>query len=143
MEFEIGDSRQQALFDSSISRASFLAAIAEMARVLRRGGQLLIANLNGFLTAGFELEWSTDEHGKKRHFRIDDYLRERSTWMEYRSVRVLNHHRPLSTYMKLLLEQGLQLTHFDEPTPTAAAPTSQAEDYVRVPWFLVMAWQKF
>ena len=137
-----------ASFDLVVSYLSLIdipdiaPAIAEMVRVLRPKGRLLVANLNGFNTAGVDLGWSRDEHGKKKHYQIDHYLRERSAWLEYRGIRILNHHRPLSTYMRLLLEHGLRLTYFDEPAPTAAAPASRAADYVRAPWFLVMEWEK-
>lgn len=117
-------------------------AIAEMTRVLRRNGRLLIANLNGFNTAGQELDWVRDEHGAKKYFPIDHYLRESAAWIEWRGIRILNYHRPLSTYFKLLLGQGLRLTYFDEPRPAADAPAARAVDYVRAPWFLVMEWTK-
>lgn len=119
------------------------AAISEMTRVLKLGGRLLIANSNGFNTAGDAegLGWARDAHGGRAHFRIDHYLQERSQWIEWRGIRILNHHRPLSTYMRLLLEQGLRLTFFDEPRPVADAP-ARAKDYVRAPWFLVMEWAK-
>lgn len=121
------------------------AAIAEMARVLKPGGRLLIANSSGFNTAGDgdeRLGWALDANGARAHFRIDNYLAERSQWIEWRDIRIRNHHRPLSTYMKLLLAQGLRLTHFDEPAPVADAPAARAANYVRAPWFLVMAWAK-
>lgn len=120
-------------------------AIREMARVLAPAGRLLIANSNGFNTAGDgsnQLGWARDTFGRKLHFRIDHYLQERSQWIEWRGIRVQNHHRPLSTYMKLLLAQGLSLTHFDEPRPTTDAPPHRAADYVRAPWFVVMVWAK-
>jgi SAM-dependent methyltransferase len=117
-------------------------AIAEMVRVLRPGGRLLIANLTSFNTAGVETGWLQDSDGNKLHYPVDDYLRERSAWLEYRGIRVQNHHRPLSTYMQLLLEQGLRLSFFEEPAPVAEAPAARAADYVRAPWFLVMEWVK-
>lgn len=117
-------------------------AIAEMTRVLRPGGALLIANLNGFNTAGGESGWVTSALGKKKHYPVDDYLRERSFWTAWRGIRIVNHHRPLSTYMRLLLAQRLVLTHFDEPASAPDAPTQRAADYVRAPWFLVMEWKK-
>ncbi|MBP6011910.1 MAG: class I SAM-dependent methyltransferase [Alphaproteobacteria bacterium] len=117
-------------------------AIAEITRVLEPGGRLLIANLTAFNTAGQETDWSLDEHGKRKHFQIDHYLTESAAWIEWRGIRIRNHHRPLSAYMKLLLAQGLTLTHFDEPRPTADAPTDRAANYVRAPWFLVMEWAK-
>jgi hypothetical protein len=106
---------------------------------------LLIANSNGFNTAGDgdeQLGWALNADGTRAHFRIDHYLKERSQWIEWRGMRVRNHHRPLSTYMKLLLAQGLRLVHFDEPAPTADAPAERAKNYVRAPWFLVMVWEK-
>ena len=117
-------------------------AIAEMTRVLKRAGRLLIANLTAFNTAGQELDWSRDAAGNKQHFRIDNYLTESAAWIDYRGIRIRNHHRPLSTYMRLLLENGLTLEHFDEPRPTKDAPTARARDYIRAPWFLVMAWRR-
>ncbi|NOT39826.1 MAG: class I SAM-dependent methyltransferase [Alphaproteobacteria bacterium] len=129
---------------SLVDIADAAAAIAEMARVLEPGGRLLIANSNGFNTAGDGegLGWARDANGAKAHFRIDHYLRERKQWLAWRGIRIVNHHRPLSTYMKLLLAQGLRLTHFDEPRPVADAPAARATDYVRAPWFLVMVWAK-
>lgn len=119
------------------------AAIAEMARVLRPGGHLLIANSTAWNTAADAagLGWALDADGRKAHFRIDHYLQERALWLEWKGIRILNHHRPLSTYMRLLLDQGLRLTFFDEPRPSADAP-ARAHDYVRAPWFLVMEWAK-
>lgn len=119
------------------------AAIAEMARVLKPGGRLLIANSNPWNTAGDGegLGWALDADGRKAHFRIDNYLQERAQWIEWRGIRIVNYHRPLSTYMKLLLDQGLRLTFYDEPRPMADAPP-RAHDYVRAPWFLVMEWAK-
>lgn len=55
-------------------------AIAEMARVLRPGGQLLIANLNPFVTAG---AWLKDEAGTPVHFAADNYLQARAEWQEW------------------------------------------------------------
>lgn len=137
-----------ATFDLVVSYLSLIdipeltPAISEMARVLRPGGRLLIANLNSFNTAGVETGWLRDDQGAKLHYAIDHYLRERSVWIEYRGIRIRNHHRPLSAYMQLLLAHGLRLTYFDEPSPAADAPAARAADYVRAPWFLVMEWRK-
>lgn len=117
-------------------------AILEMARVLKPGGSLLIANLTSFNTAGADSGWVKDDAGQRLHYPIDHYLQEREMWIEYRGIRIANHHRPLSTYMRALFGAGLQLTYFDEPTPTADAPASRAASYVRAPWFLVMEWLK-
>jgi SAM-dependent methyltransferase len=115
-------------------------AIPEMARVLRPGGSLLIANLNSFITAAPPPGWTRGADGVKR-FYIDNYLEERADWVAWREMRILNWHRPLGVYMALLLGQGLVLRYFDEPAPVGGDPDRMA-DYRRVPFFLVMEWQK-
>ncbi len=115
-------------------------AVPEMARVLRPGGTLLIANLNGFATAHVGGRWLPDADGVPR-FAIDHYLEDRADWAEWRGIRIRNWHRPLSRYMRLLLDQGLSLRHFDEPAPTGGEP-EQADRNRRIPFFLVMEWQK-
>ncbi len=130
-------------FDLVVSYLSLIdipdiaTAIPAMARALRRGGRLLIANLNGFNTAGLDLGWDTGGPG----FVLDHYLEERAVWTAWRGIRVLNHHRPLATYMALLLDAGLVLTHFAEP-PATGGPPDRIVRYNRAPWFLIMEWQK-
>ena len=114
------------------------AAIPEMARVLRPGGTLLIANLTSFSTAG--PAWKQDAAGTP-YFGIDHYLEERAQWVSWRGIRIRNWHRPLSTYMSLLLGTGLQLRHFAEPAPQGGDP-AKADRYRRVPWLLIMEWEK-
>lgn len=53
------------------------AALGEMARVLRTGGSLLIANLNSFSTAG---GWEKHPDGTA-HFEMDNYLETRADWV--------------------------------------------------------------
>ncbi|CAN5144724.1 class I SAM-dependent methyltransferase [soil metagenome] len=137
-----------ASFDLVVSYLSLIdipdvaAGIAEMARVLKPGGTLLIANLNGFNTAGdaLDLGWTTLADGRRAHA-MDRYLEERPAWVAWRGIRVQNWHRPLSTYMSLLLDQGLILTHFAEPASYGGDPDKAAR-YDRAPWFLIMEWRK-
>jgi len=123
-----------------IDIADARAAIAEMERVLRPGGTLLIANLNPFNTAGMPDGWRRCLDGRVR-FTLDNYLEERAEWVSWRGIRIQNWHRPLSTYMQLLLEQGLILRHFEEPAPTGGDP-KKADLYRRAPYFHIMEWQK-
>jgi SAM-dependent methyltransferase len=137
-----------ATFDLVISYLSLIdmpdiqSAIPEMARVLRPGGALLIANLNSFNTACGDQGWIKDSDGKRLHYPIDHYLQERAMWIEYRGIRVVNHHRPMSAYLRALIGAGLVLTYFDEPAPHPDAPPSRAASYRRLPWFLIMEWLK-
>jgi len=127
---------------SLIDIADIQLAITEMARVVKPQGALLVANLTSFNTACGEQGWIKDEEGRRLHYPIDHYLEERAMWIAYRGIRIVNHHRPMSTYLRTLLAAGLVLTYFDEPAPIADAPASRAAGYRRVPWFLVMEWSK-
>lgn len=113
------------------------AAISEMARVLRPGGALLIANLNSFNTAG---SWR-DRQDETRQFIIDNYLEPRAEWVSWRGITVRNWHRPMQHYLQQLLAAGLRLTHFEEPIATGGDPAT-AQRYDRVPYFHVMEWRK-
>lgn len=120
-----------------------LAAIREMARVLAPGGRLLIANLAGFNTAGQPTGWAPGTHGRAV-FAIDRYLQERPIRAVWRGIDIRNWHRSLSAYMQALIAAGLVLTYFDEPAPEGypAEDEAKAERYRRVPYFVVMEWQK-
>lgn len=111
-------------------------AIAEMTRVLKPGGRLLIANLTSFSTAGDG--WSDEPQPR---FCIDHYLDVRELLSEWDGIRITNWHRPLSYYMRLLLDEGLILRHFDEPRPYGGKP-AVADKYQRVPWLMLMEWEK-
>lgn len=133
-------------FDLVVSYLSLIdipdlgTAIAKMVAALRPGGTLLIANLTSFITAGPPEGWTRDGEGALR-FIIDHYMDERATWVSWRGIRVQNWHRPLSTYMTLLLDQGLQLRLFVEPQPVGGNPDRNAL-HRRVPYFHIMEWQK-
>ncbi|MEK9283496.1 class I SAM-dependent methyltransferase [Bradyrhizobium sp. ISRA442] len=125
---------------SLIDMPDLRPAIANMVAALRPGGTLLIANLTSFNTAGQPDGWTRDGEGVQR-FSIDHYMDERPIWVAWRGIRVQNWHRPLSTYMTLLLDHGLQLRLFTEPEPTGGAP-DQVARHRRVPYFHIMEWQK-
>lgn len=119
------------------------AAVAEMARVLRPGGTLLIANLASFVTANGEAaHWVRDDAGRPLHFPVDRYLEERTYWTSWRGIRIHNWHRPFGRYMAALLGQGLVLGFFAEPDAVAGADPEMAERYRRAPYCLVMEWTK-
>ena len=127
---------------SLIDIADFETGLREMARVLKPGGTLLIANMAGFNTAGGERGWLRDADGALIAYPVDHYLQPRAFWTQWRGIRIENHHRPLSAYMQALLATGLRLTHFAEPAAIDGAPEPKASRYNRAPWFVIMAWEK-
>lgn len=134
-------------FDLVVSYLSFIdiddidAAIAEIARVLAPGGTLLIANLNGFNTAAAHGGWQTDWRGTKRHFAIDEYLVTRANRVAWCGIEVVNWHRPMATYMTLLIDAGLRLTFFAEPA-AAGGDAARVDTYRRAPYAHVMTWRR-
>ena len=121
--------------------ADFRTAIGEMARVLKPGGSLLIANLTGFTSACAAEGWVKDADGRRLHFPVDRYLDEFPFWLEWAGIRIENWHRPLAAYMTAFLECGLRLNFFAEPEPVSGEKASR-EDARRVPWFVVMEWRR-
>lgn len=111
-------------------------AIPEMAHALAPGGRLLIANLQSFNTALPERDRPDDGR-----VLVGRYMEERPEVYEWNGIRVRNWHRPLSTYMRLLLDAGLRLERFDEPLPTGGDP-ARAARYREAPWFLMMEWRR-
>lgn len=121
--------------------ADFRAAIGEMARVVKPGGSLLIANLTGFTSACSAQGWVRDTEGRGLHFPVDNYLDEFPFWLEWSGIRIENWHRPLAAYMAALLDSRLQLTFFAEPEPVSGEG-SRRDDFRRVPWFVAMEWRR-
>ena len=150
-DYRLGRAEQLAFDDASfdlvvsyvtlVDIPDYRAGIREMARVLKPGGYLLIANLTGFTSACADRGWVKDEDGQHLHFPLDRYLEESSFWIEWAGIRIRNWHRPLSAYMSSFLDSGLNLTFFSEPAPVSGDEAHQARAR-RVPWFVVMEWQR-
>lgn len=118
----------------------FRAAIHEMARVVRPGGQVVVATMSPF--ASSTSGWVKSEAGEKLYFPIDDYLGEFAQELAWKGIRIVNYHRPMSALMDAFLSCGLILRKFLEPRPVAGAPEQEAADYVRVPYATVLVWEK-
>lgn len=126
-----------------IDVADARAAIHEMARVLKPGGTLLIANLTSFNTSTAEHGSVRDENGAFLYYPVDRYLEERGQQVGWRNgaIAITNYHRPMKYYMQACLSAGLALTFFDEPAPVGGDQV-KAGEYRRAPYFLVMEWRK-
>jgi len=142
LDFEAGRFDLVVSYLSLIDIPDVAAAIAEMARVLRPGGTLLIANLTSFNSAAAvaDLGWANLADGRPA-FGMDHYLEERSGWVEWRGIRIINWHRPLSAYMQAYLSSGLALESFEDLMP-AEGYVDDNDRYARAPWFDMMVWRK-
>lgn len=136
---------RDATYDLAVAYLSLIdipdltSAFAQMHRVLRPGGTLLIANLQSFNTASVDHGWSREPDGTRR-FSIDHYLDERPVWEEWHGIRIRNWHRPMQAYLGGLLDAGFALQHFSEPEPHGSS--EKASRYRRAPNFLMMEWKK-
>jgi SAM-dependent methyltransferase len=141
LEFETASFDLVVSYVTLVDIAGFRAAIREMARVLKPGGSLLIANVTGFVSACAERGWVKDAEGRHLHYPVDRYLVEFPSRVAWAGIRIENWHRPLSAYMTAFLESGLQLAFFSEPGPLSGDAAHQ-DRFRRVPWFVVMEWQR-
>ncbi len=136
-----------ASFDLVVSYLSLIdiddteTAIAEMARVLKPGGCILVANLSSFATSSSNFGRRTCAETGEELRPLGYYLREEKLWFAWDGLRIQNWHRPLSRYMQWFLAQGLTLTHFDEPQPTGG-PSDRIAAYEKMPYLMMMEWQK-
>ncbi len=112
-------------------------AVAELARVLRTGGRLVVF-LNHPLFQTPESGWIDDRILEECYWRVGPYLVEAVTAEEVdRGVVLPFHHRPLSRYVNCILDAGLRLVRFLEPAPppgfVALAPEyAQSADIPRL-----------
>lgn len=137
-----------ALFDLVVSYLSlidiedFRRGIREMARVLKPGGRLVVANLSSFVTTS-PTGWAKNANGDRLYFPIDNYLEERGDLVAWRGIQIVNFHRPLGAYLQAFLESGLRLLSWEEPSPSdeAVRLAPNLADHRRVPLFYVAEWR--
>lgn len=136
-------------FDAAVSYVvlvdvpDYRRAIIEMARVLKSGGLVVVANVNSFASTS-QAGWYRDADGRKLHFPVDRYFEERALLLKWDGMAILNWHRPLQSYMSAYLDSGLTLRKFIEPaaTPEDVAREGRMVDETRIALFNVMVWQK-
>ena len=140
-------------FDLTVSYVALIdipkhvKAIAEMARVTRPGGHVLMSNLQPNATA--RARWATeknggwvyDDTGTPQHYVVDDMQKEQMFWASWSGIRIKQYHRPLGAYMQAFLGAGLDLITFSEP-PFIGGADALRDRYNRMPWFLMMLWRK-
>ena len=141
MPFEDRDFDMVVSYLSLIDIPDNAAAIAEMARVVRPGGYVLIANLNSWVTAA-QTKVRGVVRNKQGHITmtVANYLTPHWYWAKWRGVKIKNWHRPVSQYMREALQAGLRLEDFQEPL--ADAGWARSESYNHAPYFWLQLWAK-
>lgn len=138
---------EDASFDLVVSYLTLIdindpaVAIAEMVRVLRPKGRLLVANLSSFATSYMISGKRICRDTGEEICPLGDYLSIQKMWKEWGGIHVQNWHRPLSFYMKCFLDQELSLRFFDEPAPSGG-PEKLLKAYEKMPYQMMMEWQK-
>jgi ubiquinone/menaquinone biosynthesis C-methylase UbiE len=119
-------------------------AIFEMARVLRLGGSLVVADMLSFRTCADDTGWVWDEAGNRLHVAVDNYFTEKAVHVAWSGISVTNFHRPAEFYFSAFIDAGFRLTAYREGRPTADQLTRhpEFETQERVPLFHAMRWQK-
>lgn len=124
----------------------YKGAVAEIYRVLRKGGEFLMSITHPcFMGRGSR--WWRDADGVIDHYAIDNYM-SREAWEEFVTDKftrpVLFRHMPLEDFIAPLLESGFRLVLFREPTPTPeqVLESERLRRLNRIPLFLFMKWEK-
>jgi SAM-dependent methyltransferase len=124
----------------------------EVYRVLKVGGKLVFSILHPCFTSPPVHGWvrepvDTHRKGEWLYWKVDRYF-ERSVgeWRYYDHPSLYSFHRPLSDYMKLLLENGFRITDFEEPVPDEKDVEEHyrqfGDECDRIAWFLVVGAEK-
>ncbi len=121
----------------------FRQGIREMARVLRPGGAIVVANLQSYATTlpSPSVRWGT---AQKKHLLVSSYFEELAHQVQWSGIQVTNFHRPLSSYFEAFLSSGLTLEAFEEPRPksSSTAPEAWLEAAREIPYFYACRWRK-
>lgn len=124
----------------------YKGAVAEIYRVLRKGGEFLMSITHPCFT-GRVSRWRRDADGEIDHYAVDNYMN-REAWEEFVTDKftkpVLFRHMPLEDFISPLLETGFRLALFREPTPTPEqiSESPRLRRLNRIPLFLFMKWEK-
>jgi SAM-dependent methyltransferase len=113
-------------------------AMQEIARILRPGGTLCMANLHPFVTAGDFVDDSSDSAFQVTRGYGESYRFVESIEQDGRTMVFHSFHRPLSAYTSALRHAGLSIEQIVEPVPDDAHirdhPSMVRQR--RMPWWL-------
>jgi len=123
-------------------------ALSEFHRVLKPKGKLVFSIMHPCFASPSVRGWvreprDSDRKEDRLFWKVDRYFdRTVEVWRVSDLPPLYSFHRPLSDYVKALLNNCFVITDFGEPTPTKTAMREHyrefANEYDRIPWFLVI-----
>jgi SAM-dependent methyltransferase len=112
-------------------------AIAETARILKKGGRFLIQIVHPFAF--------TDNAGNTGGQRVTDYFTSQFFAEKFvidgrvSPLKSIRYHHPLSVYTNALTQYGFHITALDEPRPVPQTPPDHPiHEVLKEPWFMVI-----
>ncbi len=114
--------------------------MSEMHRSLLPGGSLVFSVEHPIYTAPADPRWLLDPAGRKS-WPVNGYLCEGARSIDWLTRGVIKQHRPLATYIDMLLQLGFVLCRIEEWGPTEAQIASRPElaDERQRPMFLLVS----
>jgi 2-polyprenyl-3-methyl-5-hydroxy-6-metoxy-1,4-benzoquinol methylase len=123
-------------------------AIGEFCRVTKKGGKLVFSVMHPCFSSPTVCGWVRKPEDSQRkedwlYWKVDQYFdRSAQIWRYYDWPPAYSFHRPLSDYVKLLIENDFIITEFEEPIPSKKATKDHYREFGnecdRIPWFLVI-----
>lgn len=127
-------------------------AIGEFRRVMKRNGKLVFSVMHPCFSSPTVCGWVRKPEDSQRkedwlYWKVDGYFdRSPQIWRYYDWPPAYSFHRPLSDYVKLLIENDFIITEFEEPIPSKKAIREHYREFgnecERIPWFLVVEAKK-
>ena len=139
---------EDATFDLAVSYLNqcdlpdFNANNREVFRILKAGGQFVIANVHPMRSAVGG--WQTTDDGEKQHVILDRYFDEGERQWQMMGVTFTNFHRTLTTYTRGYRDAGFRIEGILEPSveEDRLAEYPELEDELRVPNFIIYILRK-
>lgn len=123
---------------------SFHDIASAISECLVPGGTFVFSAEHPVFTAYGSQDWYYDDNGKKLHWPVDRYFDESRRKAIFLGEEVTKFHKTIATYMKGLLENGFEITGFEEPKPDPKflETIPEMKDELRRPMFILISAKK-
>jgi ubiquinone/menaquinone biosynthesis C-methylase UbiE len=158
ISYQISPAHKIAAKDDSFDAATIVLAIqnienmgevfAEAARVLKKGGALVMVMMHPSFRIPEHTSWSWDEQSKTQYRRVDRYLSASKAKLlvhpgKKNSATTMSYHRSLQDFSKALFKAGFSITRLEEwisHKESGKGPRQAAENLSRkeIPLFLML-----